>query len=97
MAKTSANIIRRVVNAAGILCIVSGSMSATRAYSSLYAIAKTGSSPAGIHLADLPATIHTPLFTILLGFLLLELAELIWRRYMRSNNSFKPKPLRGSA
>src|SRR3546814_18122753 len=97
MTKTFASIVRRLVNAAGILCIVFGAMSAARTYSSLYAIATTGSAPTGVRLTDLPATIHTPLFTVLLGFLLLELGDLVWRRYMRPNNSFKPNQNQGGA
>ena len=90
MSKHFANILRRFVNAAGILCIVFGGISASRTYASLYAIANTGSAPTGIRLGELPATIQTQLFTIVLGFLLLELAELAWRRFMRSNFSSKP-------
>ncbi|WP_368566291.1 hypothetical protein [Pseudoxanthomonas sp. UTMC 1351] len=87
MTNITANVIRRLTNATGILCIVYGAMSAARTYSSLHAIAVTGTSPTGVTLTDLPASIETQLFTILLGFLLLELAELLWRRYLRSNNS----------
>ena len=97
MTKIFANVLRRLANGAGILCIAFGAISAARAYSSLYAIATSGSAPTGVRLADLPATIQMQLFTILLGFLLLELADLIWRRHMRSNNSFKPNPHRGGA
>ena len=97
MNKTLSNVILRVGNAAGILCIVFGPMSAARTYSSLYSLATTGLAPTGVSLADHPATIHTQLLVILLGFLLLELSDLFRRRYMRSNKSFKPTPLRGAA
>ena len=95
MKNSFANVLRRLLNAAGMLCLVYGGISAGHAYSALHAIASTGSAPTGIRLSGLPATIDVQLFTMFLGFLLFELAELIWRHHMRSNNSFKPNLLRG--
>ncbi len=80
MKLSAINIIRRSVNAVGILCVVFGSRHAILAYEHLHTIATSGALASNSQVGELPGSITPYLIVVMFGFMVFELGEWHARR-----------------